>query len=454
MFDPFSSWTVTEEKRKPGSIHMPRKGHLTKSSSAAALLKSQRPPQPSGRELSSLGKGRISSRGSTAGSRCSSVGSSSPTECAASDCGARDGGYAAFKSRFQKDYAQQRTATYMALPRRQRLVAETLQVVRDSWDLTDDRLADAARAEAEALARLMRTPAEQMASCCSLAQPRASPESSEEAPSEAPRRTWSEQQDYLRELAEPKAALEVNTWEVPAGPARSASEQQRRCAQLAQPRAAQPGEEHAGAVTAWREELAARASSLVPEEVQAARSLLERMKRDRPRSAGLRAQKTVPKDAEGGNSESDAVVAVQLRELKAVVEEVLWVSLLQVRSCPKASVPSGAAASTASSQAGSLEERLGSLLISTIGPALRPVARRILGPGQGLARRIRAEFPRLARHLGFRESEDPEPPVSSWKEEELSGHLAKVRESRDALLDMDFTKDAVSRLGEVAVVAP
>lgn len=120
-----------------------------------------------------------------------------------------------------------------------------------------------------------------------------------------------------------------------------------------------------------------------------------------------------------------------------MVEEVLWVVLLQVRS--------------SSGLGAALEERLGSLLTAQVGPALRPVAKRLLGPGEGLPRRLRAEFPKLARHLGFRESEDPEPLPTLWQQEEVSVHLAKVRESRDELLSMDLTKDAILRLADLKV---
>ncbi|CAJ1425229.1 unnamed protein product [Effrenium voratum] len=311
----------------------------------------------------------------------------------------------------------------MAVSRRQRKVAETLQDSRDLFLYPDSRLAAAAAAEAEELARLFRTPKEQRASCSSLAQPRALPEAELPQEPQSIPRSWAEQQAYLRELAEPRQPeLEL----LPERRCdRSLAEQQRRCAELAQPRIQRGTDD----VAAWRDELAFKAAALVPEEVQAARDLLEKM-RCRPRSAKKVREAKAPAPE----------VEEQLKELKAAVEEILWVALLQVRSCPK---PQTAAA------AGSVEERLGALLISSVGPALRPVARRLLGPGQGLARRLRTEFPKLARHLCFREAEDLEPPQSSWQEEEVSLHLAKARECRDSLLAMDLIKDAVARLGDL-----
>ncbi|CAE7527196.1 unnamed protein product [Symbiodinium natans] len=348
---------------------------------------------------------------------------------------APDGGYAAFKARFEKEYAQQQRASCLALSRRQRMVAETLQAVRDSWE-PDSRLAAAAAAEAEEVARLFRTPAAQRASCCDLARPRVlEPTDEPEAPHDVPR-SWAEQQAHARALAEPRP-LPQQPEPAPV-PSRSVSEQQRHCAELAQPKPRAFTESLPGSSAAWREELASRAAAMVPEEVQAARSLLATM-RSRPRSAAKKRPASAAK--------ADEAVGEQLAELKAMVEEVLWVVLLQVRSCPKPQSCTGTAPSGLGATA--LEERLGSLLTAQVGPALRPVAKRLLGPGQGLPRRLRAEFPKLARHLGFRESEDPEPLPTLWQQEEVSLHLAKVRESRDELLSMDLTKDAILRLADL-----
>jgi len=349
-----------------------------------------------------------------------------------------DGGYAAFKARFDKQYAQQQRISCLALNRRQRVVAETLQA-RDSWE-PDNRLAAAAAAEAEEIARLFRTPAAQMASCSNLARPRVmeSPEEPEEAPQDV--RSWAEQQARVRALAEPRPLPQRP--EPPPAPLRSAAEQQRHCAELAQPRAVT--EPLPGSTAAWREELASRAAAMVPEEVQAARALLASM-RSRPRSA----QRRRPSSAQA--AKPDEAVSEQLAELKSMVEEVLWVVLLQVRSCPKPQNFTGTGPVPSGLGAVALEERLGSLLTAQVGPALRPVAKRLLGPGEGLPRRLRAEFPKLARHLGFRESEDPEPLPTWWQQEEVSVHLAKVRESRDELLSMDLTKDAILRLADLKV---
>jgi len=342
-----------------------------------------------------------------------------------------DGGYADFKARFLKEYRQQERVESMSICRRQRKVFETLQANQEIWE---PRLAKAAKAEAEDFFRLMRTASEQQARCAHLSQLRSRPSLplEEEAPEmDGAVRSWAEQQAKASELAEPRVRPmeEIRLPEV----RRSASEQQRHMAHLARPKLPKTDwMEDLGTskgCSLWKDELLSRAAQLVPEEVQAARSLLEKM-RCRPRSA----KRT---EAPARSPATSPEVEEQVEQLKSAVEEVLWVALLQVRSCPK---PGGAA----------LEERLGSLLISKIGPSLRPVARRLLAPGHSLPRRLRAEFPKLARHLCFRDSEDSEVPVTSWQNEDLVLHLNQVRQLRDDLLGMDFTKDAVARLIDAA----
>ncbi|CAK9059994.1 unnamed protein product [Durusdinium trenchii] len=396
--DPFSGWTVTERSR------------ISKVHSKSVL-----------RRAGANVAGPVRSDGGDEHPQPSPPGRRPPS----------DGGYAAFKARFDREYQQQERAQSMAICRRQRQVLEALQDDRPTWE---PRLARAAKAEAEEFFRLMRTASEQQASCASLMARKPRPtEPCEEPQEELPvvPRSWAEQQARACALAEPRRRASAPADTGRSTPPRNSSqrrmlaaEQQRRVAALAQPRMPKSDwMEDLWPRGLWRDELMSKAAALVPEEVQAARLLLEKMRR-RPRS-GKAARSEAP-------SARPEVQEERLR-LKEVVEEVLWVALLQVRSCPKQ---------------GGLQERLGSLLISTIGPALRPVARRLLAPGQVLPRRLRAEFPKLARHLCFRDSEDMEVPVSSWQDEDLAMHLRYARECRDTMLAMDLTKDAVARLVE------
>lgn len=414
--DPLDSlgpgWTVTEPPRRGSRSRRPSKSASLLQQAAAANLKAQRAPSDPG-----------------AVPRSQDTSDSQTPE---------DGGYSAFKARFLKEYRQQERVESMAICRRQRKVFETLQANHEVWE---PRLARAARAEAEDFFRRMRTASDQQASCALLARRRPSSPGYKEAEAEelvAPARSWAEQQARASELAEPRAARREEETSRPEPLRRSAAEQQRHMAVLARPKMPKTEwmeeMESTEGRSLWKEELMARAAALVPEEVQAARFILEKM-RSRPRSAKHREAPAASAGAAAPTAEVEQVE--QAEQLKSAVEEVLWVALLQVRSCPK---PGGAA----------LEERLGSLLISKIGPALRPVARRLLAPGHSLPRRLRAEFPRLARHLCFRDSEDFELPPTSWKNEDLVARLNQVREVRDDLLGMDFTKDAVARLVEAA----
>merc|ERR1719454_1497633 len=135
--------------------------------------------------------------------------------------------------------------------------------------------------------------------------------------------------------------------------------------------------------------------------------------------------------------DTDAAASPEaLRSLRELVEELLWVVLLQMRCCPKGEAGSSRV----------LEERLCSLLLSSVGPALRPVARKVLGPGTGLVRRLRLEFPRLCLHLGFRDSEELEPVPAAWNAEEIAAREDQVRNCRDQLLAADLTKALMARL--------
>mmetsp|Transcript_28221 Transcript_28221/g.58587 ORF Transcript_28221/g.58587 Transcript_28221/m.58587 type:complete len:308 (+) Transcript_28221:3-926(+) len=306
----------------------------------------------------------------------------------------------------------------------------------------------------------MRAPAEQQACCASLARPRLEPQWAEEPASPAgPTRSWAEQrarcEELSRPLPEPPRSATPEEW-LGCREHRTAAAQQKHCTQLAQPRLRDPrlDDEEFASLGGRREHLAARAAAAVPDEVAAAKSLLTEMREragahsgaaasSRPPSAAAKRGSQGPKA--GAAPEQDPAAVAQLVGL---VEEVLWVALLQVRSCPRAPVAGRGGDNSANAADAALEDRLCSLLVSAIGPSLRPVARRVLGPGQGLVRRLRSEFPRLAVHLGFRESEDAEPPAIVWTAQELALRVEEVRACRDKLLAMDVTKTIMSRLGQ------
>jgi hypothetical protein len=190
--------------------------------------------------------------------------------------------------------------------------------------------------------------------------------------------------------------------------------------------------------TAWRELLAARANAPCPVAVAEAKEwLAKRACYFQANDDDESSASTPPSPRQRGTTEAFADPKM-LKELQEVVEELLWVVLLQLRCCPK----------TASGAPDVLEDRLCGVLLSTVGPALRPVARRVLGPGAGLVRRLRVEFPRLVLHLGFRESEDLEAVPVAWSVEDIAARVQEVKAARDRLLSTDLTKALMARIGQ------
>lgn len=330
--------------------------------------------------------------------------------------------------------------TRLAVPRRRLLVEKTLEVVRDAFDPTEGLEQAAAAAAHEVLSR---TEEAQRETSTLLAQPRPAVETCFEENPPVVFRTRIEQQEWCDKLSRPRvlpAPSPAGT--TLAGPTRNVLEQQKRCAELAQPRVstADPDDSQLSSLNAaWHSLLAAR-DGPPPEGLAEAKDWLASRAcyfastNDGPATSASSAPPS-PRRCDSGHAAADPAA---LRELKEVVEELLWVVLLQLRCCPKP----GAANSKV------LEERLCNLLLSSTGPTLRPIARRVLGPGTGLVRRLRTEFPRLSLHLGFRDSEDPEPIPAAWSAEEIGARVRQVRACRDELLANDLTKALMARLGQ------
>eukprot|EP00929_Paragymnodinium_shiwhaense_P004816 TRINITY_DN10600_c0_g1_i1.p1 TRINITY_DN10600_c0_g1~~TRINITY_DN10600_c0_g1_i1.p1 ORF type:complete len:498 (+),score=117.69 TRINITY_DN10600_c0_g1_i1:116-1609(+) len=345
------------------------------------------------------------------------------------------------KQRPEVPFEQNQSFSRLAVSRRTRFVASTLESLGEDYNPSAGLEAAAASLAAEEAAR-EKAKREQHKMIAALSQPKLQPEAEEpEVLEGAPRRTFEEQQAYLDQLTKAREMPDPVA-EAPARVLRTAAEQQEYLSGLSQPRG---GAEALEEARRRREELAARASALAPDEVRAAQALLLEMRghaascpggarpsSGRPRSSGRgRAEQAAAPSEEELQRRSE-----QQAELRSLVEEVLWTALLQVRCCRKApgAPPAGNAA------AGGLEERLANLLISVIGQTLRPIARRMLAPGVSLARKIRQEFPRLATHLGFRESDDMELPALAWTSDETAQRVSEVRACRDKLLAMDMTK--------------
>lgn len=340
----------------------------------------------------------------------------------------------------------------LAVPRRRKLVEQTMEVVRGAFDPAEG-LAEAAAAAAREV--LSRTEECQREKSSSLAQPRLPSEVAFEEQLNANHeklnamlRSRTEQQERCEELARPRAApspLSAAAEGVPEqAAARSVPEQRKHCAQLAQPRLPAGDlpddcDQYRPLNAAWQSLLAAR-NGPSPQGLADARAWLA----SRPTyfgaasDLGKASATSAPSSPKRCDSAKPVADPVAVRELKEVVEELLWMVLLQLRCCPKPEATNSKV----------LEERLCSLLLSSVGPALRPVARRVLGPGTGVVRRVRTEFPRLSLHLGFRDSEDSEPAPVTWSAEEISMRANEIRACRDQLLDTDLTKALMTRLGQ------
>lgn len=347
-----------------------------------------------------------------------------------------------------QEAAQQRGCSNLAVSRRQRLVQNTLEVVRDSFDPTAG-LENAARAAMSEVAAAEAALIKQTALTKMLSMPREPKLTDFSDVVSGPARTTIEQQEAFCEvLSRPKVQQELQAADRPKASMRLLAQQQRRCSELAQARTRDDrgescDEDLPALAGGWRELLNARAAQPAGATVEQARLQLAEMQRraaerSRPTSAVEQSRRNTPRVVVGGIESEDAP---DVAELRGIAEELLWVVLLQWRSCPKNPVKDRAPGHISNeSPKDELEDRLGGLLLAAVGPTLRPVARKVLGPGTRLVRQTRAEFPRLAAHLGFRESEDMQPAPSSWTTSDVAAHTDNIRACRDKVLKSDLTK--------------
>eukprot|EP00928_Gymnodinium_smaydae_P066196 TRINITY_DN4923_c0_g1_i1.p1 TRINITY_DN4923_c0_g1~~TRINITY_DN4923_c0_g1_i1.p1 ORF type:complete len:532 (+),score=86.31 TRINITY_DN4923_c0_g1_i1:36-1631(+) len=364
------------------------------------------------------------------------------------------------------EYDQEGRCAKLGRSRQQKRVRATLEALGGCFEPSEGLAAAAASLAREALAKV-RTREEQQRSANTMAKPREVHVPVEPAPPATPSqcRSRAEQQAYVDLLACPRLPRPETPTGIDAavGTARSASVQRQRCADLAQPRY-----QNETLSKPWRQELIARANALVGEEVASAQALLADMRlvaieRERTTSegntnAGVRSgaqpssanRKGMTTVAPLAREPLSAEVESLATELRAVAEEILWAVLLQLRCCRDSdrSLAKESGRSSASLAVTGLDDRLGNLLISAVSPTLRPIAKKVLAPGSSLVRRIRNEFPRLATHLGFRESEDTELLLPPWTAAELSGLVEEVRACRDRLLSMDVTKMLMTWLNQ------
>lgn len=126
----------------------------------------------------------------------------------------------------------------------------------------------------------------------------------------------------------------------------------------------------------------------------------------------------------------------ELSELRQVVEELLWVSLLTSRSCPD----SGGGKKMAKD----MTTRLNGIILDAIVPVLQPIARFVLPSESAIARRLQKEWPELIGSLGLRRTT-----TCTWDAEDLQRRSVLVRKCRDLLLAKEFTNTLAQRLKKV-----
>eukprot|EP00927_Polykrikos_kofoidii_P025696 TRINITY_DN23045_c0_g1_i1.p1 TRINITY_DN23045_c0_g1~~TRINITY_DN23045_c0_g1_i1.p1 ORF type:complete len:472 (+),score=91.50 TRINITY_DN23045_c0_g1_i1:188-1603(+) len=464
MFAAELGWTVVEPQKKPKLLprapasNVPANSGVVGGTATNRKLSSLRRGGLSRSSSASLSHTRLPAAGlamsgSTASiaswPRCSSDIAGSGSQCRATP---RSDNKTTPEERCHQRWMAERTqqdrCASLSMHRRHKRVESTLQAVGSAFDPAEG-LADVAAALAEEALAKLRTKDEQSKAVGNLAQPRIVPRPVTPEDNQAgPIRTFEEQQAHIEELMRPREEVFDPPETFKEIPTRSAAVQQQRCMEMARPRGEMEIEEDS---KPWREELLSRANALVPEEVSAAQALLAEM-RARAREAGGGSRPSSAQQRTPGGSEvagarrrrrQEQVIPTAgceelSAELRSAVDEVLWAVLLQIRCCRQ---------TCGDKDKRCLDDRLGNLLISTVGPTLRPIARRVLGPGASTVKRLRLEFNRLAVHLGFRESDDMEPPPLAWNAAEFEERLQQVKACRDHLLGMDTAKTSVVMAG-------
>jgi len=275
---------------------------------------------------------------------------------------------------------------------------------------------------------------------------------------EEPRRGWSDQRILCETLSRPRpSALAEEVSAEPVVTLRTTAEQRSHCSRLSLPKLAATSKSASSTKLPTVSNAEQRRSVERLSEVHQApailkvdlsdldRNLSELRGRRRVQACDLSASLTPtvssrrhPLHAKRPNSASQAMDrkpdSPELSELRQLVEELLWVSLLALRSCSD----SGDGSKKISKD---MTGRLNDILLSVVLPVLQPTARFVLPSDGAIARRLQKEWPALTTCLGLRKVT-----TCSWDAEELQRRSALVRKCRDLLLAKDFTKTLAHRL--------
>jgi hypothetical protein len=314
---------------------------------------------------------------------------------------------------------QKDKSTELAMPKRQRRVCETLASLESYSNYYSD-LSHVTLDEAPT-----RAFAEQRAMCDALSRPRA-PSQADELAAEpvVALRTATEQRSYCSRLSHKPPPTMDSTSSMPRPDVNVAS--QRR------------------SIERLTENVVRRTASHCPSDLSDVDRMLSQLRGrkrlpqmnltpDSPRHqhAPLRRPKSGKRIA---NLETESNNP-ELSELRNVVEELLWVSLLTLRSCP------GGEAKTMSKD---MTSRLNGIILDVIVPVLQPMARFVLPSGSAIVKRLQNEWPELTSRLRLHAAAK-----CAWDSQELRKRSALVRECRDLLLAKEFTKTLAHRLDKL-----
>jgi len=313
---------------------------------------------------------------------------------------------------FLRSQRQKDKSGELAMPKRQRRVWETLASVESYSRYSDLSHITLDEAPTRALA-------EQRAMCEALSRPRASAQADDLiAEPVVICRTAAEQHSYCSRLARKPRTQHRPASSVPRPEVNIAS-QRRSIERLTEAR-------HSATPCPLDSADVARDLARLRGRKQVSSSSLTPVDSPRHPRVQTRRSKSVNRNSEEEPNNPD------LMELRKVIEELLWVSLLTLRSCP-----GGEGKNTSKDMIG----RLNGIILDVIVPVLQPMARFVLPSGSAIVKRLQNEWPESVTRLRLHMAGN-----CRWDSQELRKRSTLVRECRDILLAKDFTKTLAHRL--------
>jgi len=269
----------------------------------------------------------------------------------------------------------------LAMPRRQRRVWTTIASLESYEDLAQSTLDEMPTRSFE----------EQRAMCNALSRPRNASLAEEFTAEPVVRlRSWEEQHSHCTRLAQKPQAKATSSKPSSRLPEISIALQRRSIERLSEVRRAPLP--CAFDLSDVDRDLAQLRGRRQPVSISAAGSLTPPVS---PRSHHAHIKR--PHSSKRPHSASKATDAErsspELFELRKVVEELLWVSLLTLRSC---------SAGDCKTMSKDVATRLNGIILDVIVPVLQPMARFVVPSGSAITKRLQKEWPELISHLRLR----------------------------------------------------